>query len=127
MSFKNSIISGCIISLIISVLIGYKIIQHSAYAKGIGLGIVLFMGAFGFWMMFIYFLSNRKYKSKEQRTLMCGVIFSLITIYTLPLVFADVLWKLELLTFPIQIIFLLLGITGFLITLSIFALSSFKD
>ena len=127
MSFNKSIISGCIISLIISSLIGYKIVELSNYVKGIGLGIVLFMGGFGFWMMFIYFLSNRKYKSKEQRTLMCGVIFSLITIYTLPLVFADVLWKLELLTFPIQIIFLLLGITGFLITLSIFALSSFKD
>ena len=127
MNIKKSIMSGSIISLIVSCIIGYKIIQHSDYVKGIGLGMFLFMGAFAFWMEFIYFLSNRKYKAKKQRKLMCGVIFSLITIYALPLVFADVLWKLEWLTFPIRIILLLLGITGFLTTLSIFVLSSFKD
>ena len=53
MNLKKSIMSGSIISLTVSCIIGYKIIQHSDYVKGIGLGIVLFMGAFAFWMEFI--------------------------------------------------------------------------
>lgn len=126
MNLKKSIISASIISLIVSCIIGYKIIQHTDYVKGIALGIV-FMGAFAFWMELIYFTSNKKYKSKKQKRIMCGVISALVTIYTIPLVFANILWGLEWLSFPIQIIFLIIGSIGFLVTFIIFGIGTFKD
>lgn len=127
MSFNKSIISGCIISLIISSLIGYKIVELSNYVKGIGLGIVFFMGGFVYWMELLYFLSNKKYKSKKQKRIMFGVIFSLITIYSIPIVLADIAWELEWMSFPIRLILLVLGNIGLFTALSIFVISDFKD
>ena len=124
MSKIKCIMSANIISLVISGLIGYEIIEHSEFLKGIGLGIALFVSGFLLWWWFLYSLFNKKYRTetpKEDAYIsIIASISSLILMYTSNLLAADVGWELGWLPHPIQLILVLLCIMAYIAVFAIF-------
>ena len=124
MSKIKCIMNANIISLVISGLIGYEIIEHSEFLKGIGVGIALFVSGFLLWWWFLYSLFNKKYRTetpKEDAYIsIIASISLLILMYTISLLAAETEWKLGLLPNPIQLILVLLCIMASIVIFAIY-------
>lgn len=118
MSKIKCIMSANIISLVISGLIGYEIIEHSEFLKGIELGIALFVSGFPLWWWFLYSLFNKKYRTETPSII--ASISSLILMYTISLLAAEDGWELGWLSQPIQLILVLLCIMASIVIFAIF-------
>lgn len=110
MSVKKSWIVGIIISLIISLAIGYEIAKFSEFYKAIVVVIIFTIPVSCFWMLFIHSISNKIYKDKVLRHRLPMSILALIAIYTLPLSLLDALLNINLLSIQVENVLFVLGI-----------------